>query len=610
MTTLQVFVRCFIGPTVLLLLLLAPPIFACTTVGVTKEASANGKVFASQSNDGSGQSDTRMFHVPAADHPPGAKRPVFFYQGHYPRYVGNARGAHNYVPKAGQNVSVPIGYVPQVAHTHAFYDGGFGLLNDQGVGIAESTCTSRMKGSRARNHGGAALWYTDELSRMAMERTSTAREAVLLMGELSVTGGFYGEGNMEGTGESLIVADRTEVWVFHVLSSDPNGTSAVWVAQRVPEGHVAVVPNIYIVREIDLSDDANYLASSNIYSVAISNGWWNPEDNIPFDFTKVYSGGEYNHRYYSGRRWWGAMRILVPSAHFPSSYVDLRDSAPYPFSVPIVSTSSSVESSSSSSPPITLEKVMEVMRDMYQNTTFDMTQGMAAGPFGNGNRYDGILDRPGQPGINGSWERSIAIYRSAYTYVVEIDAVDGDTAGDTAGGDALPSSVGAVLWFGSVAAHTTAYVPLFAGQDSLLPAYSVGHKGGPLDRASAMWAFRYVQQIVNIRFDLMMKEVQDLQRALHGSARQMQDAAVAAWQEKGKPTYHNATALSSATNTHAALVLRSWWLLADHLIWKFAEGNIYTVPSEIGPGTPKPAGYPVWWLRAVGYQNGPPPPPL
>lgn len=50
-------------------------------------------------------------------------------------------------------------------------------------------------------------------------------------------------------GEALTVTDSNEAWVFHILSDDTT-TSAVWAAQRVPDDHVTVVANQFIINEV------------------------------------------------------------------------------------------------------------------------------------------------------------------------------------------------------------------------------------------------------------------------------------------------------------------------------------------------------------------------
>ena len=49
---------------------------------------------------------------------------------------------------------------------------------------------------------------------------------------------------------------------------------------------------------------------------------------------KIYSDGEYNFKYYSGRRAWEVYRLLSPSLHLPDEYGEWRRDAPYPFSAP------------------------------------------------------------------------------------------------------------------------------------------------------------------------------------------------------------------------------------------------------------------------------------
>ena len=63
-------------------------------------------------------------------------------------------------------------------------------MNEHQVGISESTCSAVY--SSTPLPGGKAMLSINALSQIAMERASTAKEAVQIMGDLSQKYGFYG----------------------------------------------------------------------------------------------------------------------------------------------------------------------------------------------------------------------------------------------------------------------------------------------------------------------------------------------------------------------------------------------------------------------------------
>jgi hypothetical protein len=54
---------------------------------------------------------------------------------------------------------------------------------------------------------------------------------------------------------------------------------------------------------------------------------------------------------------------------------------------------------------------------------------------------------------------------------------------------------------------------------------------------------------------------------------------------------------------NAEKIVTSLWLLADELMFKYADGFVNSKEES------KQVGYPTWWLEKVGYEDGPPPPP-
>jgi len=62
-------------------------------------------------------------------------------------------------------------------------------------------------------------------------------------------------------GESLKIIDSEEGFELNILSSDRLGTSAIWVARRIPDDHVTITANLFSIREIDLQDTFNFLGT-------------------------------------------------------------------------------------------------------------------------------------------------------------------------------------------------------------------------------------------------------------------------------------------------------------------------------------------------------------
>jgi hypothetical protein len=108
-------------------------------------------------------------------------RPIYASPESYPRFVGTDRGASEYFSENCQagikNCAdfVPIGFIPQVSHTYAYFEETYGAINEKQVGIAESTC-SGVFSTKAIGAGGKALLSIDQLSYIALERAATARE--------------------------------------------------------------------------------------------------------------------------------------------------------------------------------------------------------------------------------------------------------------------------------------------------------------------------------------------------------------------------------------------------------------------------------------------------
>ena len=537
---------------------------ACTTILVTKGATADGSTVVTHSDDNE-LSDQRIVFVPARDYPKGAKRPILSGLNlNYPRVVVKGRGPVYDTP--GYPKTRVLGHIPQVRHTYAYFDGNYGIMNEHQLMIGECTNGAR---NQPDPKPGTGMMYTTELSRIALERARTAREAIKIMGALIDKYGYY------STGETLLVGDPKEGWVMEMACAPQKGNLGVWVAKRVPDGQMFVAANEFRIREVK-TDDAGMMVSANLKNI-LKEGGFGPQK--PFDWLQYISLGEYNHPYYSLRRVWRVFTLANPGLKLPAWVKDGYTRA-YPFSI-------------KPAKKLAVKEIMRFHRDHYEGTEFDMTRGLASGPFGTPTRYlgpydggDGDVNHP--KNLKGAWERPLSMYYMGYSYVLQ-------------GRAWLPDAIGGVAWIGLDVSYTTCYLPFYCGVKDL-PLSVQTADPQKYDREKAWWAFNFVANYAETRFQPMVKDdILPLQKELE--AEEMAtlpgvDAAALKLHKSDPALAKRFITNFCADNT--GRVVKRWWELADNLLVKYDDGYI-TTPKKIA----REVGYPKWWRDKVGWRTGP-----
>ncbi len=571
-------------PTILALVIstiIVTPSMACTTILAGKNATADGSVLVSHSDDG--MSDARLVFVPAKDHAPGSLRPVYYshcaldfkpqWGGTVSHRIVDAERAPAYDTAGksggiGDPESVPLGYIPQVSHTYAYFDANYGIMNENQVSIGECTDKSKVD---AEPEPGKRIFYSAELSRVALERSKTAREAIAIMGELIEKYGYY------GTGETLLVADAGEGWVMEMAAWDANGTAGVWVAQRVPDDSFFVAANQFRIRELN-PDDPDQMYSGNVFEAARSKGWWKPADG-PLDWTRVYGDGEYHHPYYSLRRVWRAQSLVAPSLGL-SAWVEGPFTRYYPFAIV-------------PDRKLDVRDIFAIHRDNYEGSEFDLTKGLAAGPFGDPTRFEGgaesLADKEGALSeLKGEFERPLNIYRCVYAYVNQSRSW-------------LPAAIGGLTWFGPDRPATAALMPFYAGATDLPKSIQTSDIL-KLDRESVWTAFNYVANQAQLKYSFMIKDIGAMREKhesrFFGRQSEVETRALTLWRAGDREAAREM--LTRNSDALVSDVLKDWWNLSEQLYIRYNDGYFNT-PDKIAQAV----FYPAWWLNLVGYSEGP-----
>jgi dipeptidase len=541
----------------------------CTSMVFGKLATAHGHPVATHAND-CADCDSRVAYVPARAHNENSQRPVYDgIQSLYPRVVSSER-SEQYMPVNGQKNSVPLGYVPQADHTHALYEIYYPLISDAGVGIGESTTSGKAVLSEQlldhtypnSNVNGTALFTIGELMKVAMEQESNARDTIKNAGALCQEFGFGGE--EWGTTEAVSVVDNEEAWIMEITGAGSiDSPSCLWVAQRVPDDHVAIITNNMVIKEVVLTDPENYMFSDNLISRTIELGLF------PANTSAITKFPWYDTvavtiplPQYSAMRTWRVFSQLAPSM---GDWVYNPDPLSYPFSVKVDA-------------PVSIRQIMDLHRDHYQGTEFDMTEGVLAGPYNSPN-----LEMPGLP-------RSISIARTSYTAIV------------------APQGELSKVWVAMDQPTTSVFVPFYAsalrsdgGRGKFDPSF--GSPYGPaqqvFNRTTAWWAFDFVSNWMNINYrNMSAEEVFPARDALQEWVFEQVDHL-----EKSltHDKVENSIKMADTQTGIQHHVTKTWWDLADTLIVRYNDGFFNF--GKYYPERAVPILMPKQWLNMVGYKD-------
>ena len=541
--------------------LAAPAADACTNFLITRGASADGSTMITYAAD-SHELYGELYFTPGATHLPGAKRDVYEWDtGDY----------------LGQIDQPPVTYTV------------VGNINEWQVAIGETT----FGGREELGEPNGILDY-GSLMYIALERAKTAREAIRIMGELVAEHGYA------SSGESFSISDPYEVWHMEMIGKGADEKGAVWVARRVPEGRVSAHANQARIRTFPLRDKKNCIYSEDVIEFARKKGWYDGPDE-EFSFTDAYAPLTWTALRFCEARVFAFFNRIAPSLDLETDYIDGDpDADPLPLFV-------------EPDEKLSARDVMELMRDHFQGTKWDLSKGVGAGPYELPYRWrpltwtpepekDQKKDEDDDDESDGEeaekeekekapeWvnERATSTQQTGFSFVAQSR-------------NWLPDPVGGILWFGVDDTYSTVYVPMYCGIREAPHAYAVGTADfDAFSWDSAFWVFNFVSNYAYSRYKDMIVDVRKVQQQLEGGflARQpaVDDAAVALHDRSPELAREYLTERSAEM---AAETVERYRELGTFLVWKYLDGN---VRDEHG-GVTHP-GYPKHWYERIIRERG------
>lgn len=528
----------------------------CTNFLISKGATVDGSTMITYAAD-SHTLYGELYYQPAQDYPEGTMRDIYEWDtGKY------------------------LGQIPQPAHTCSV----IGNMNEFQVAIGETTFGGR---SELQTQPTAIMDY-GSLIYVTLQRAKTAREAIEVMTNLVEQYGYYSEG------ESFSIADADEVWILEMIGKGKGEKGAVWVAVRVPDGYISGHANQARITTFPLNDSKNCMYSKDVISFAREKGWYNGT-NKDFSFSDVYAPVDFEGaRFCDARIWAGFSKVASGMDKF-ENYAEGNVEHGGDNNFPTNRLPLWVKPDKK----LSVQDVMNMMRDHFEGTALDMTQDLGAGPFKLPYRWRGLTWEVDS--VEYCNERAISTQQTGFSFVAQSR-------------NWLPNPIGGILWFGVDDTYSTCYVPMYCGINKIPECFEVGN-GDMLtySETSAFWAFNFVSNFAYLRYNYMIKDIQKEQKELEDKyvayVPVIDQAAQTLMSSKGE---EQARAFISEFSVNEAnnMTVR-WKQLGHYLLIKYMDGNIKRekdgkferTETGLAPAPLQP-GYPEWWYKAIANSTG------
>jgi len=458
-------------------------VHSCTIIAVGKKASADGSVIISHTDCGE---DSRIRVVHGQTYPEGAKAPVHW----------GIQEIHRPLDDHGE----VIGHIPQVRQTFTYFHSAYPHMNEHQLAIAEST-TSQREELKVDMAVCKQIMTVEQAQAFALQRYKTAREATAFIGQLMSQYGFLP--SCVGESETLVIGDTEEIWIIEIFSVgsdwDPQSgePGAIWVAQRIPEDHALVVANWSIIKEVDESDDENFMYSSNYKQVAIDYGWYNPEGSKPFILQEAYAPVL---REWATNRLWLFYSTYAPSyAQWPERMLSDGHMMGYNQYIQYVEPLSMYPTSAAVERKIAVQDVMAFQRSTFEGTIYDKTEDYDwYVPDGEGGMKKSPLATPFPSkdmrellDINN--RRNVARPQGYYGMIAQLRSW-------------LPDPIGGIYWVFLDNAYTSPYVPIYAGTQEIAECYK-NYDPTVYSNKSACWAIDFVDNLLYLKWQDAVKDL-------------------------------------------------------------------------------------------------------